>query len=322
MSQHKSKESVKHFLNDFYTEQEAKEVINLMKEGNLDQEMKDVWEEANNIHLTQEKYLSEAYAITGKQKQYIQISRKKLIRAMAAVASIAALIIIGFLSTEFYEMLKQGNVEYTELATSYGETKSITLSDGTKVTLNACSNISFPKEFSKEQRAVRLTGEAFFEVKPNKDAPFIVSTSEFDVKVLGTEFNVKAYTTDEIQTVDVEKGKVQVDMPEAMVRLVASEGLNINTLSHEHHKLKEDREIALWMEGNLEFNRTPIQDVARELERVFNYQVSFQDGQAFENIISGQHTNKNIESILKSIELTTGIHYKHDIKNRTIILFQ
>lgn len=76
--------------------------------------------------------------------------------------------------------------------------------------------------------------------------PFIVRTKRLDVQVLGTRFDVKSYSTDEIVSVSVESGKVQVDLPEAMMRLTAKEQVLINTVSGEYSKKTEDRE---WLSG-------------------------------------------------------------------------
>lgn len=71
-------------------------------------------------------------------------------------------------------------------------------------------------------------------------------------------FDVKSYSTDEIVSVSVESGKVQVDLPEAMMRLTAKEQVLINTVSGEYSKKKEERGVAVWIKGSLRFNSTPI----------------------------------------------------------------
>lgn len=83
------------------------------------------------------------------------------------------------------------------MATSIGENKTLTLSDGTKVTLNANTSLSYPEEFTGESREVSLRGEAFFDVSHNPDKPFMVATGNgMKIQVLGTEFNVKSYPED------------------------------------------------------------------------------------------------------------------------------
>ena len=167
---------------------------------------------------------------------------------------------------------------------------------------------------------MELDGEAYFRVAHNEDMPFIVTTQKFDVRVLGTHFDVKSYPKDEIVSVNVESGKVQVDLPEAMMRLTAQEQVLINTISGEYTKKKEEREVAVWIKGALRFSSTPIRDVARELERVYNCRITFAPGYEFTNLISGEHDNKSLESVLHSIEYVSGVKYKKEGKE--IVLYK
>ena len=104
---------------------------------------------------------------------------------------------------------------------------------------------------------------------------------------------------------------MQVDLPEAMMRLKGKEQVLINTISGEYSKRREERPVAIWKKGGLRFNSTPIRDVAKELERMYNCRITFADGQ-FNNLISGEHDNKSLEAVLQSIEYTSGIRYKKE----------
>ena len=168
----------------------------------------------------------------------------------------------------------------------------------------------YPDRFADKERRVELEGEGYFRVYHNEKQPFIVNTRHFDVRVLGTCFNVKSYSSDEVVSVDVESGKVQVDLPEAMMRLRAKEQILINTVSGEYNKRYEERAVAVWRRGSLRFNSTPIRDVAKELERMYNCRITFTQGQEFNNLISGEHDNKSLEAVLQSFGYTSGIHYK------------
>ena len=141
---------------------------------------------------------------------------------------------------------------------------------------------------------------------------FIVRTARFDVRVLGTCFDVKAYSSDEVVSVDVESGKVQVDLPEAMMRLQAKEQVSINTLSGEYSKRRDERDVAVWRKGGLRFSSTPVRDVAKELERMYNCRITFAEGQEFNNLISGEHENKSLEAVLQSMEYTSVIRYRKE----------
>lgn len=200
-----------------------------------------------------------------------------------------------------------------EITTSFGEKRQVTLPDGTLLVLNSCSQVRYPDRFVGDLREVELEGEGYFRVARNEKMPFVVRTKRLDVQVLGTRFDVKSYSTDEIVSVSVESGKVQVDLPEAMMRLTAKEQVLINTVSGEYSKKTEDRGVAVWMKGGLRFYSTPIRDVAKELERVYNCRITFAPGQDFNNLITGEHDNKSLEAVLKSIEFISGdIKYKKE----------
>ena len=201
-------------------------------------------------------------------------------------------------------------LEYNTLTIPRGGEYQLKLEDGTNVWLNAETELRFPVAFGDSERRIFLKGEAYFDVIHNEKQPFVVNTHRFDVRVLGTCFNVKSYSSDEVVSVDVESGKVQVDLPEAMMRLKAKEQVLINTVSGEYNKRHEERGVAVWQKRGLRFNSTPICDVAKELERMYNCRITFTQGQEFNNLISGEHDNKSLEAVLQSIGYTSGIHYK------------
>ncbi|GHT23462.1 anti-sigma factor [Bacteroidia bacterium] len=288
----------------------------------LQPSMDKTWIEAEKYAATtfQQKveYQAEAAALLRK------INPKKAVhlhfrQAMSIAASLLILISAGF-GIYKYNPVSPTEVLYSDVSTSYGETKIVTLPDGTTVTLNACSHISYLNKFAGGERRVRLEGEAYFQVMRNEKQPFVITTNQFDVNVLGTEFNVKAYHNDAIHTIDVNSGKVQVEMPEATIRLVAEEHLAVDLLGSSYSKYKEPQAVVGWRKGELHFNRAPIRDVANELERIYHCTIEFAPGQAFDNRISGEHANPNLEAVLQSIEITSGIHYK--LEQHKVLLYK
>ncbi|NJO69319.1 MAG: FecR domain-containing protein, partial [Bacteroidetes bacterium] len=124
---------------------------------------------------------------TGKKK----ISSKKI---YLEVAKIAAIFIIAVtLSFYFLRDTKEVTQAWNTIEVPIGQRTFLTLADGTKVWLNAKTRFTFPNHFNRDNRTVKLDGEAIFDVVHNQDAPFIVETQKYNVKVLGTEFNVYAY---------------------------------------------------------------------------------------------------------------------------------
>lgn len=313
------------YLDDIYTREEARALLSRLKEDSsdeaLDELSADVWEESAMQQLTtdveREKYKKEA----GQLLKRIEHRKRTLFRRIAvAVSSVAAILCLVFGGISFFHYVDEQQVVYLEASTSYGERKQVQLPDGTWVTLNSCSRLRYPDNFKGDERRIELEGEGYFRVQRNEKQPFIVTTRRFDVRVLGTSFDVKSYSSDEVVSVDVESGKVQVDLPEAMMRLQAEEQILINTLSGEYSKKRDERSVAIWRKGGLRFSSTPIRDVAKELERMYNCQITFADGEEFNNLISGEHDNKSLEAVLQSIEYTSGIKYQKE--GNRILLFK
>lgn len=310
------KSFVRRYLDDLYTTEDARRLMDELqrpefKTDRFEEFAADVWEESSvrqsRTDLERERYKKEAKLLL----KHIEHKKRLWFRRLVTVAASAAAVIALVLgSITYVHYMDSQSVSYLEASTSYGERKHIQLPDGTQVTLNSCSHIRYPDRFAGKHRKVELEGEGYFRVFHNEKQPFIVNARHFDVRVLGTCFNIKSYSSDELVSVDVESGKVQVDMPEAMMRLQAKEQILINTLSGEYNKRRDERTVAVWRKGGLRFNSTPICDVAKDLERMYNCRITFAEGQDFNNLISGEHDNKSLDAVLQSIEYTSGIHYK------------
>jgi ferric-dicitrate binding protein FerR (iron transport regulator) len=321
-------QDVKRFLENIYTQEEALRVFdnlphNADYQDVLSESMDKTWDESEEYAaysaLQKEQYQKEAAVLLRKINKKPRTIHRYVKRSLSIAASIAILFAI---STGIYKYVSHKDITYSDVVTTFGKIKTLQLPDGTVVTLNACSSLNFPDEFDENERRITLEGEAYFQVAKNESQPFIITTGKFDVKVLGTEFNVKAYSVDEIQSVNVKSGKVQIEMPEATIRLIANEQLKINLLSDEYSKEKEEQPVAVWKKGWLFFDGTPIRDVANELERIYNCKIEFKSGQDFNNLISGEHSNKNLKSVLESIEHTSGIHFNYEEKNKQILFYK
>lgn len=312
----KNKNLYRRYVDDLYTTEDARQLLDSLPNSDdheiLNELSSDIWEEAATqqplTDLEREHYKREARQLLKR----IEHKKRTWFRRIAVVAvSTAAIVCLALGGMHYLKHLNERQIIYMEAATSYGERKQILLPDGTQLTLNSCSHVRYPNNFIGEERKIELEGEGYFQVHRNEKQPFIVSTRRFDVRVLGTCFDIKSYSSDEVVSVEVESGKIQVDLPEAMMRLKGKEQVLINTISGEYSKRREDRPVAIWKKGGLRFNSTPIRDVAKELERVYNCRITFADGQ-FNNLISGEHDNKSLEAVLQSIEYTSGIRYKKE----------
>ena len=167
------------------------------------------------------------------------------------------------------------NHEDVTLSVPAGKTAKVILDDGTLVTLNAGSQLTFPHHFREgEQREVKLLGEAFFEVTHNESRPFIVNTEELQTKVLGTKFNVRCFPKESCQVTLVE-GSVLVSHDDQMAYLNPDE-----TVSLKNEKFLEtspaDMDHALgWLSGEFYFDGQSLRDIMTEIGRWYNLNVVF-----------------------------------------------
>lgn len=319
MEQEKAKrQKIRRFIDGLYSKSEASDLLKRMHDTDMQQAFDEVSEQAWNesmekeefsCSMEREKYKKEAARLLKR------INAPRLYKRYAwAAACVAMLTLFGLGSLHIHPLFEK-EIQYAEVSTTFGEKKEWTLPDGSKVELNACTTIKYPNQFEGKERKIELMGEAYFQISKNEKKPFVVHTAGFNVKVLGTKFNVKAYPENEIASVSVENGKVQVDLPEAMARLTANEQIQINSFSHEYAKRKEDyRNATAWMQSKLHYDNASLHDVIKDLERYYNCRFKFAPNQTFNYRFSGEHDNKSIQSVLQSIEYTTGIKSKKEGK--------
>jgi len=156
-----------------------------------------------------------------------------------------------------------------ELTTPKGGEYRITLSDGTQVTLNADSRLTYPRTFQGGQRIVELVGEAYFEVAKVKGTSFVVKTAKEDIQVLGTHFNVNAYDDEAISYVSLIEGRVKVSNPIVSKILIPGQqtvGVN-GQLTVQKMNVEE---VLAWKNGEFMFNNENLEKVMLKLSRWYN----------------------------------------------------
>ncbi len=187
----------------------------------------------------------------------------------------------------------------------------VILPDGTLVTLNSGSKLTYPREFSGNSREVSISGEAFFDVVSDPSHPFIITAGDATIRVLGTSFNVLAYPGDTLVEVFVESGKVQV-MASRNDELVAGnllldpgeKGTWLQKDGSLFKGLNTDPNISAWRTHQFEFNETPLKEVARLLEKVYFVEVSFSDPSIGNLQLTASFDQQPVEFILDVIRLT------------------
>jgi len=207
---------------------------------------------------------------------------------------------------------------YNTITTPRGGQYQITLSDGTKVWLNAASSIRYPTVFTGKEREVEITGEAYFEVYKNAAKPFNVLVNGALVNVLGTHFNIMAYSNETSINTTLIEGSLRIIKGVATCLLVPGEQAKLNK-NGIIEKVKDATlsEAVAWKNGQFVFNGTDIKTIMRQIERWYDVEVIFN-----ENInlhLSGQITRTaNVNDLLKKLALTNAVHFK--LEGRKIIV--
>ena len=205
---------------------------------------------------------------------------------------------------------------------------SLNLEDGTKVLLNSDSKIKYPVKFikGKNRQVELLYGEAFFDVSSsqnNNGSEFIVSTKTQKINVLGTKFNIKAYSEDDIITTTLVEGKVKVENGENQILLFPNQQSKVDSNSTVINVSDVDvsQQIS-WINGLFSFNDTSLEDIMHTLSRWYDLEFIFKSANQKGFIFSGiLERTKSIEDILFIIEKTSSSNeINFEINNKTIII--
>ena len=315
-------------------------------------------EEAKQIVLSLHVMLEQKYAgnkITPdlteeKNKSHSKIfSVRKVFRYAAAVAAVFILIVISkkIINVSFNTADKPTNQiaanKLSEKIFSYktanGERRIIILSDSTKIWLNAASKLRVDKGFGKENRNVYLTGEALFDVIHNESLPFVVHTDKYDVRDLGTVFNIKAYPGDKQSETSLIKGKVEIQIANSTRKIFLLPNQKaVVTNVQSPVKAKEtsanppSTQIALlplsydqkdsvmietaWAHNRLEIVNENFYQMKDQFERWFNVKISIKDESLGKYPFTATFEKENIQEVLQALQLA--YHFNYKIENNEI----
>ena len=231
-------------------------------------------------------------------------------------SKIAVIFLIAF--TILYSFIMNKNttdpVKMQTIFVPPGQRAELTLTDGTKVWLNAKTTFTFPDKFTACSRDVTLDGEGYFEVTKDMEKPFTVKTYKHDIKVLGTEFNVTAYSTSPVFETSLLKGSVEVSSPATNIRI----NLEPNTRTYiENGILKkgtiEHQSYFLWKEGLICFYDEPVGKMIDKLELYYDVKIDVQNEKLLKNRYSGKFRTKDgVEHVLKVLQLSNKFTYIKD----------
>jgi len=227
----------------------------------------------------------------------------------------------GHLTYNGSNTMLNATVLFNHISTPRGGTYQITLADGTKVWLNAASELKFPTTFVGATREVNLKGEAYFEVAKNASKPFLVHTDRQTVQVLGTHFDVNAYQDEPVTKTTLLEGMVKVTAignahqqttlaPGQQATLQPSGKLTLNL----HPDLEQ---VTGWKEGYFVFHSTDLRSILRLISRWYDADIEYKspDNPVFTGQISKALP---VSKVFALLSLTNEVHYS--IEGKTIIV--
>lgn len=206
-----------------------------------------------------------------------------------------------------------------ETVSTLAETRTVHLPDGSTVTLNHYSSISYPEKFKSGNREVELNGEAYFEVSKDKKHPFIVQTETIDVQVLGTHFNVDAYRDNPDVRTTLLTGSVAVSNKNNSVRMVLkpNEIAIYNKVEQKltRKALENAKDEISWRHGEFIFDDLPLQEIVRELSNSFGASIRISDTALQDYRITARFRNgEDLKTILSVLHNAGYFDYSQNDK--------
>jgi ferric-dicitrate binding protein FerR (iron transport regulator) len=249
-------------------------------------------------------------------------NRNPFIVLFTIAASIAVL-----LSLSTIYLYRTGTIPPTETGKvvffSSDAVSNVILPDSTVVSLNKGSRLSYKTDYNRSERKVELTGEAYFDVRPNAGKPFIVSTGRVDINVLGTVFNVSAYPED---------NEIRTSLISGSVRLTGKENEVLCQLQPNQSAIydKESSYVEIapfdpdytigWTTGKLLFKKTLFREICKTLEKKFNCSIEVKNEVIHQKLFTGKFQNdETLPEILNIIQIN--IPFRYEVENNHITIY-
>lgn len=222
------------------------------------------------------------------------------------LAKIAAVVLLFWGGTKLFETNpEEDTITYQTLFVPAGQRAELILPDSTRVWVNARSKLVYPVNFGKGTRQVELNGEAYFDVIHNEQQPFVVKTSQMDIQVLGTEFNVTAYSNSSDFEVSLLRGSIELSSPRLSSNYRVKERENvrlqdnkliINTIA--------DYDYFRWKEGLICFNNESVSTIIEKLRLYYDINIEVDNQKFLGSRYTGKFRSKDgIEQVLKVLQI-------------------
>ncbi len=259
------------------------------------------------------------HQINREQSVFVTESRKRSV-VLRYLGRVAAILLLPVLLTTVFLYYKINAIynegAYSEIYAPAGASTTFHLPDGSSGWLNGGSSIKFPAHFHKKNRCIELSGEAYLNVTEDPCRPFIVTTSNIKVRVIGTSFNIMAYDDDLKTEVTLESGSVEV-LKKRNKNTVCIGKLKPDQALIYYHKSDSSYMISVkssdktsWKDGKLVFRYDPLCEVINKINRWYNVDIKIMDPELNDHKYYGTFQNETLSEVLKLLQYTAPIRYK------------
>ena len=227
--------------------------------------------------------------------------------------------ILGGKLTCLLQSEDHNDTAYNTITTPKGGTYELVTPDGSKIWLNAASELKFPTTFAAGKRVVELKGEAYFEIAKDKKRPFIVKTAGQETEVLGTHFNINNYEDELATTTTLLEGSVRVHSLNAKGKVLLSPGQQSVLKGQQLEVQKADESAAMdWMKGKIVFKNETLTSIMRKVSRWYGVEVQIKGDIGDLEFWGAVSRNNNLSSILNYLKETEDLDYAINGKSVTI----
>lgn len=309
---------IEKYLNDSATEEEVREIVEWIK---LDPDLQLWWD--NEFAQTDGNITPEL-----KDKLFEKIREKTVLSdgedadaprrhtlipmyVWRWVAIVCLPLCLAFFAYYIVSPSQSSKLAAYSVKADKGNRTSLELPDGTCVILNSASRLSYQTDFGIKERRVKLEGEAYFQVKHNEKKEFIVETSDLDVKVLGTVFNVSAYKDSKNIVVVLLEGKVGVFANGLSHTMKPGEKMEYDKTAR-HYSVANvyTKDYVEWTKGNLYFEKESLENIMKTFSRIYGVTIRFDSTSLPKEYFTGTIPNGSIQNALNILMLTTHFDYR------------
>jgi ferric-dicitrate binding protein FerR (iron transport regulator) len=313
-----------------------KNLLQRYVEGNVSAEETETvvdWLDADQAHVREYMALHKLYDVSVWNRPAMRQPRARaryapFLRKLAIEGGKAAAIFLLACIAMQYVHRRQTKPAKKEAATVWqslhvpaGQRAELRLADGSHIWLNARSRLFYPSRFEEGKREVRLEGEAYFTVRSDRRQPFIVKTSQMDVKALGTEFNLLSFPGDSLFEIALLKGEVEL-LPgqQPAYRMKVNETVAWKDGRFQTDSIR-DFDYFRWQEGLICLHSETVGDILAKLERYFDVRIVVKRKSIVNYRYSGKfRTSDGVEQVLRVLQLEHKFSYKRDHEKNIITI--